>query len=42
MFSQPIPPQMGDDAIGDCAWNPVGKRILIELVARLCLESYTT
>ena len=42
MISQRIPRQMGDDAIGNCAWNPVGERILIEVVALLCLKSYTT
>lgn len=42
MISQRIPRQMGDDAIGNCAWNPQGERILIEVVALLCLTGYTT
>ena len=38
MFSQSIPRQMDGDAIGNCAWNPGGKLIIIEVAARLCLK----
>ena len=35
MISQPVPPQREGDVIGNCAWNPAGGGILIEVAARL-------